>query len=91
MKESVIEEYLIQQVRLKGGVTRKTIYQGRTGAPDRQCFFPGGRLIIMELKKPGKEPRSDQEAEINKLKSLGFSVHVVSSKGQIDEILSSVA
>jgi hypothetical protein len=91
MKESALEAYCIQQVHLRYGTTRKVTYMGRTGASDRWCFLPGGKLIIMELKQPGKKPRPDQQAEINTLQELGFSVHVVTSKGQIDEILRDLA
>jgi hypothetical protein len=91
MKESVLEAYCIQQANMRYGTTRKVVFQGRTGAPDRWIFLPGGKLIIMELKQPGKKPRPDQQAEINILIELGFSVHVVTSKGQIDEILRDLA
>lgn len=90
MRESITENYLIQKVRAAGGFTRKVIYQGRTGSPDRWVFLPGGRIIICEIKQLGKKPRPDQQAEIDALKAMGFQVEVVYSKGQVDEILRQV-
>lgn len=87
MKESAIERHTNARVISKGGFTRKIIYQGRKGSPDRWCFFPGGKLCIIELKRLGKTPSPEQAEEIRKLKAQGFDVHVADSKEQVDEIL----
>ena len=88
MKEDVIESHLIKKVAEAGGFTRKVTYQGRRGAPDRHCYLPGGRLLIVECKRPkGGELSKLQKVEISKLSRLGFEVHVVSTKEQIDAIV----
>lgn len=90
MKESLIENYLIAQVKARGGFTRKVTYQGRTGAPDRWCFFPDGKLLITELKRPGETPRPDQVVEIEKLRSMGQKVYVIDSKEGVDLLMEMV-
>lgn len=85
MLESAVEKYLCDRVREAGGFTRKVVYQGRKGAPDRHCYLPGGKLIIAECKRPeGGKLHPLQEAEINKLKAVGFEVHVINTKEQVD-------
>lgn len=86
VKESVIEAYLRKVVGLCNGMYRKVLYQARKGSPDDWCFLPGGKLIIVECKKPGEKPEPLQAEEIRTLRSYGFEVHVVDSKEQIDEI-----
>lgn len=85
--ESEIERYLLDTVAALGGVTRKVIYQGRRGAPDRHCYLPGGELIIVECKRPvGGVLHPLQERELDTLNRLGFTAVRVSTKEQIDEI-----
>lgn len=85
--ESVIEQYLLDTVEALGGVTRKVIYQGRRGAPDRHCYLPGGVLIIVECKRPvGGVLHPLQERELGTLNRLGFTAVRVNTKEQIDEL-----
>ena len=87
-KEAKIEDYLSEQVHDQGGFTRKVVYQGRTGSPDRWCFFPRGRLLIVETKAPdGKVPRPDQIQEMKMLRSLGHYVAWVQTREEVDEVL----
>ena len=44
MRESTIEQYLVEQVKAKGGEVRKVKWIGRNGAPDRIVMLPGFRL-----------------------------------------------
>ena len=90
MREAVIEAYLRKRVKEKGGVHRKVVYQGRTGSPDDWCFFPDGRLLIVECKAPGKRPDQHQELEIALLQSMGFEASWVSSKEDVDKLLEKI-
>lgn len=90
MKESLIEKHLNASVKAKGGFTRKVTYQGRKGSPDRWCFFPEGKLIIIELKKEGKKPDARQAEEIKNLKAMGQQVYVIDNKEEIDALLENV-
>lgn len=60
-----------------GFLHRKVVYQGRRGAPDDWYFGAGGRLIIIEHKRPGKKPDPHQQREIGRLRAFGFDVRVV--------------
>lgn len=87
-KEGPIEEYLVEQLQLHRATVRKTVYQGRKGALDRQAFFPGGRLLIVEAKAPGEwlaEP--DQAREAKLLRVTGFYVACVNTTAMVDEVI----
>lgn len=88
VKESSVEAYLIAQVKAHGGDTRKVTYQGRKGAPDRWCFFPGKRLLIVECKRPNKNKLDPlQEVEVKWLQSMGFNAGWLNTKEQVDAVL----
>ncbi|EES5143852.1 VRR-NUC domain-containing protein, partial [Escherichia coli] len=53
---------------------------GRRSVPDRIVLLPGGRIIFVECKSPGKPPRPDQLREHERLRKLGFTVVVLDSK-----------
>lgn len=87
MIESAIEQHLIDTVEALGGETRKVLYQGRRGAPDRHCYLPGGVLLIVECKRPTGGVLSPlQERELNTLSRLGFTAVKVETKEQIDDL-----
>lgn len=65
-----------------GFLHRKVVYQGRRGAPDDWYFGPGGRLIVIEHKRPGKEPSEQQAREHRRFRALGFDVRTVSTVAQ---------
>ena len=48
--------------------------------------LPGGRLVCVECKAPGKPPRVDQLREHERLRALGFNVVVLDSKN-LEEII----
>ena len=88
MKESTVEDYLIAQVKAHGGDTRKVTYQGRKGAPDRWCFFPGNRLLIVECKRPKKNKLDPlQEVEVEWLQGMGFNAGWLNTKEQVDTVI----
>ena len=75
--ESYIEKQVVKAAEAAGFIQRKVTYQHRAGAPDRWFFGDGGRLIIIEFKKPGEKPEPHQEREIKRLRDRGFDVHVI--------------
>jgi hypothetical protein len=86
-KENKVEAYLQKRVTELGGFTRKVTYQGRAGAPDQWCFFPGGRLLIVECKAEDGTLDALQEQEIRQLLRYQFIACVAYTKEEVDEYL----
>ncbi|EBC6125611.1 VRR-NUC domain-containing protein [Salmonella enterica] len=84
VRENLIEKHLVAEVKKAGGVAYKFVSPGRRSVPDRIVLLPGGRLIFVECKAPGKPPRADQLREHERLRALGFSVVVLDSKDLSD-------
>jgi len=85
--EKDIEKYLRDRVKALGGIYRKVVYQGRKGAPDDWCFFTGGQLVIVECKGRGGRVDKHQAVEHEELGKMGFKVHVVYSRADIEQML----
>ncbi|ENC2022833.1 VRR-NUC domain-containing protein [Escherichia albertii] len=79
-RESLIEKYLVAEVKKAGGVALKFVSPGRRSVPDRIVLLPGGRIVFVECKAPGKPARADQLREHERLRALGFTVVVLDSK-----------
>lgn len=81
MRESAVEQNIRRQVTALGGVAWKWVSPGRVGVPDRICIFPGGRVIFVELKRPGVgDGRSPQQKKVfSTLERLGCEVWRISS------------
>jgi len=82
--EKQIEQYLVKQVKKLGGRAYKFVSPGNSGVPDRLVCLPGGRIIFVELKAPGKKPTPLQLAKHRELHRLGFTVLVLDSEELID-------
>ncbi|EFL3965203.1 VRR-NUC domain-containing protein [Escherichia coli] len=87
-RENLIEKHLVAEVKKTGGVAFKFVSPGRRSVPDRIVLLPGGRIIFVECKSPGKPPRPDQLREHGRLRALGFTVVVLDSKNLEAIILS---
>lgn len=99
LRESDIEEYLVERVKAMKGEVRKVAWLGRRGAPDRIVMLPGGRAfavdyighgrtIWVELKAPGVPPEEHQVREHKRMRKMGQRVEVVDSFARVDAILS---
>ena len=87
ISEKVIEEYLRDQVKSKGGKAYKFVSPGNAGVPDRMIVLPGSEVFFVELKAPGKKPTELQNKKIAALRTLGKDVFVADSKESVDKIL----
>lgn len=76
--ESYIERKLCDWAKKHGWLIRKLSWVGRPGAPDR-FFAKRARIVLMELKAPGKKPTANQAKEIARLREAGVEVHVIDS------------
>ena len=87
MTEKKIEQYLIDQVRIKlKGIAYKFTSPGRRSVPDRLCIVPG-YCFFVECKASDKYLTDAQEREDKRLKDLDQWVHWVNSKFQIDTLI----
>lgn len=90
MREKVIEQKLVAEVKKAGGICPKWVAPGFDGVPDRIAMFPGGKIAFVEVKAPGEKPRPLQRARHELLRKLGFRVYVLDEiekiGGIIDEI-----
>lgn len=84
MTEKQIEQYLRDRIKELGGKAYKFVSPGNDGVPDRLVVLPGGKVLFVELKAPGKKPTPLQEKQMKTLTDLGQDVGVVSSKADAD-------
>lgn len=87
MRERDIEAYLVTRCRHVGALCYKWTSPGRVGVPDRICVFPGGQVVFVELKAPGKKPTHAQLREHARLREYKQKVVVVDSIESVDELL----
>lgn len=62
-----------------------------TGIPDRALLAPGGKIVFVEFKAPGKKPSKIQQHRHAELRALGFQVEVIDSVADFEALLNSVA
>lgn len=87
MRENIIEQRLIKEVRSRQGLCPKWVSPGWDGVPDRIVLLPGGRIAFAELKAPGKKPRPLQVRRKRQLEALGFKVYIIDSLTEIQKAL----
>lgn len=88
MQEKVLEQKLVRAVKDKNGVAYKFTSPGHNGVPDRLIVLPGGRVVFIEVKTPGRGRLSAvQKHELLRLHELGAEVYVLDSPELIERIL----
>lgn len=79
MLERQIETATTQAAKHVGGKALKWVSPGNPGVPDRIVILPGGRVIFVECKAPGKKPTALQAKVHAQLRALGCDVRVIDS------------
>ena len=79
MLEKDIESALCARVKSLGGLCEKFVSPGRRSVPDRIVTLPGGAIVFVEVKAPGKKPTDLQERDHARRKALGCRVVVIDS------------
>jgi hypothetical protein len=87
MLERNVEDYFVEQVEAHGGIQRKVKWLGRRAAPDRFVKFLGAPAVLVELKRPGKTARPEQEREHARLRAVGVDVRVIDTKQAVDNFI----
>jgi len=77
MLERDIERALVRRVTALGGMCEKFTSPGRRSVPDRLITMPGGHIIFVELKAPGKKPTELQKRDHARRRALGCEVRVI--------------
>lgn len=84
MLERDIEQYLVRRIKRLGGMAEKFTSPGRRSVPDRLVTLPGGRVVFIELKAPGKNPTENQLRDHHRRRDLGCEVMVIDTKEGVD-------
>lgn len=79
MLEKDIESALCARVKSLGGLCEKFVSPGKRSVPDRIVTLPGGAIVFVEVKAPGKKPTDLQERDHARRKGLGCRVVVIDS------------
>ena len=80
--EKTIEAALVKRVKALGGMAEKFTSPNKRSVPDRIVTLPGGRIIFVELKAPGKKPTELQARDHAARRVLGCDVRVIDSLEQ---------
>lgn len=90
MKEKIIEQYLVKEVKKLSGIPYKFKSPQRRSVPDRLCVFNHALIAFVEVKAANKFPTDAQNREMNRLESRGQWVLWVNSKSGIDNFIKKV-
>ena len=73
--EATLEHRVVRHAEYEMCITStKLNVRGRRGQTDRVFWIPGGRPLLLELKREGEEPRKLQLYTIKQLRELGYNV-----------------
>jgi hypothetical protein len=79
-----IEKQITDHVKSLGGWCLKLRSPGR-GFPDRTVLLPGGRVVFLEVKRPGGKVSFPQRYFITRLRKLGFPAAIVYSLDDVKD------
>lgn len=85
--ERDLERYFSDQCKKRKLMTLKLHVRFARGWPDRIVALPGGRVLWVELKRPGGKTSPLQDKIHKELGLVGHVVHVIDSKEGIDNVL----
>lgn len=84
IRERDIESALVVRVKALGGLCEKFTSPGKRSVPDRIVTMPGGRIVFVELKAPGKRPTALQVRDHARRRALGCEVIVIDTLEAVD-------
>lgn len=85
--EKIIEKRLRDKVKALGGLCLKMVTLHFSGLPDRIVLAPYGKVVFVETKSTKDRTSKIQNLVHTKLRKLGFTVLVIDSKKQVDELI----
>jgi isocitrate lyase len=87
MTEKEIEKYFVRCVRAMQGVTYKFRSVTQRGVADRIAVTPNGKIIMVELKKPGGRLSALQEIFAEEMRAAGAPYVCLWSKEDVDAFI----
>lgn len=90
LREKDIEQKLVSEVKMMGGICPKFTSPGFDGMPDRLVLLPKRKFGFVEVKAKGKKMRPLQVKRKRQLEQLGFLVYCIDDASQIGGILSEI-
>jgi hypothetical protein len=88
VKESKIEEYLVKE--MKNAFPTAEVFKFelvRRGEADRLFLIPSDHAVFVEVKRPGKGLRDEQERARQRKLSNGFLAYTVNTKQLVDNLV----
>lgn len=89
MRENTVEKALNRRCKEEKWLCLKMT--AASGIPDRLLVLPGGRVVWVEVKRPGGKPRLLQEGYHKKLRGMGHPVFVVDSVDGVNELMENLS
>lgn len=89
IRERDVEQALVRHMRICGGLALKFVSPGWSGAPDRLCLWPGGKVAFVEVKRPGEKLRPLQVRRLEQLRELGITVAVIDCPAEAERFAKS--
>lgn len=86
MLEKDVEKYLVDRIKKLGGIAYKFTSPARRSVPDRLIILPRKPVEFAECKRPGGDLTVKQKLQIELLRSLGVTVHVIDTKEKVDAL-----
>lgn len=87
MKESSVEEYLVEQVQRAGGFCIKLPANQAIGILDRLAVLPN-HAIFVEVKRPkGGRVSATQKWWHDRLRDMGHHSAIIRTKAEVDELM----
>ncbi|WP_174854307.1 VRR-NUC domain-containing protein [Streptococcus suis] len=90
MREKIVEQKLVIEVKKRGGICPKWVSPSFSGVPDRLVFLPNGKFGLVEVKAPDQKPRMLQVSRRKLFERLGFKVYVIDRIEMIGEVLDEI-
>lgn len=87
VRERDIERWLVSLIKRMGGEAFKFVSPGNDGVPDRLVCMPGGRIYFVELKTDSGRPSGLQQWQMERLRRLGASVHLITGMEEAMEFI----
>ena len=87
-RESVIEQALMRRVEALGGVADKVQVIGHRGFCDRLIVLHGGRILLVECKRPRGGRLSPHQVRYREIcAKLGVTIELIRNIADIDRLL----